>query len=183
MIILSEYELVENPLNGVFVRSGEQNFCPCCGGQLRVIGSRERKYINDAGERVTLIIRRLHCRGCKRVHHELPDILVPYKRYSSESIEAVVTGDTTLTVAADESTISRWRRWFWNLSNYFLGCLVSIATCLNRKPVEEESHLPKSPLQRIWQYVGDAPRWLARVVRSVVNANYWVHTRSAFLSG
>jgi hypothetical protein len=24
------------------------------------------------------------------VHHELPDILVPYKRYSSESIEAVI---------------------------------------------------------------------------------------------
>lgn len=108
---------------------------------------------------------------------------VPYKRYGSKSIEAVINGDTALSVSADESTIIRWKRWFWDLANYFLGCLISIAVRYIRNTVEEQSDLPRSPLQRIWQHVGDGPRWLARVVRSVVNANFWVHTRSAFLSG
>jgi hypothetical protein len=30
--------------------------------------------------------------------------------------------------------------------------------------------------------VGDAPRWLERIVRPIVNINLWLHTRSAFLS-
>jgi hypothetical protein len=129
------------------------------------------------------MIRRLQCVQCHRVHHELPDILVPYKRYGCESVEAVVNAEAELTVAADESTIYRWRRWFEWLSNYFACALHSIAIRFNPQSVEAGSELPQSPLQRIWQQVGDAPRWLARTVRPVVNANYWVQTRSALLSG
>jgi hypothetical protein len=165
-----------------FVRSGEQHRCPCCDGALKVIGSRKRGYINELGERVVLIIRRLRCETCKQVHHELPDILVPYKRYSSKSIEAVVTGEEMLSVGADESTISRWRKWFRGLANHFLGSLISIAYRYGKSAAEEKSELPGSLLQRIWCYVGDGPGWLARVVRPVVNANYWLQTRSAFLS-
>jgi hypothetical protein len=116
------------------------------------------------------------------LHHELPDILIPYKRYGSESIEAVITGDTALTVTADESTISRWRSWFNELALHFLGCLASIATLLGKGSVKETSCLSKSTLQRIWHYVGNATGWLVRVVRPVANINSWVHTRFAFLS-
>ena len=130
---------------------------------------------------MTLIIRRLRCERCNRVHHELPDILVPYKRYCRESIEAVVTRNVPLTVAADESTIFRWRSWFRGLVNHFLGCLASI-TIRNNNTVVDLIQLPQSSLQRIWCVVGDAPGWLARVVRPVANFNLWVHTRSAFLS-
>ena len=129
-----------------------------------------------------MIIRRLKCKGCGRVHHELPDILIPYKRYSSESIEAVITGDLELTVAADESTISRWRDWFISLASYFAGALISIAARYVKNAAEEPPGLPGSPLQRIWCHVGDGPGWLARVVRPVVNTNLWLQTRSAFLS-
>jgi hypothetical protein len=148
-----------------------------------VIGSRRRGFVNGAGERVVLVIRRLKCVGCGRVHHELPDILVPYKRYNSESIEAVITGDSELTVAADESTISRWREWFFSLASYFAGCLISIAARYVKNAVEDTPGLPRSPLQMIWYYVGDGAGWLARVVRPVVNTNLWIQTRSAFLSG
>jgi hypothetical protein len=165
------------------VRSGEQNFCPCCGKALKVIGSRKRNFINGTGERVVLIIRRLKCESCGRVHHELPDILVPYKRYNSESIEAVITDDASLSVAVDESTIYRWKHWFLAVANHFLGSLISIAIRFIEETAEHRSEFPQSPLQRIWQHVGEAPRWLARVVRSVANANLWVQTRSAFLSG
>lgn len=129
------------------------------------------------------MIRRLGCKPCKQVHHELPDILVPYKRYSSKSIEAVVTGEKDLSVVADESTINRWKRWFRALANHLLGSLISITARYLQGAAEERSELPGSPLQRIWCYVGDGPGWLARVVRPVVNMNLWVQTRSAFLSG
>ncbi|WP_092472327.1 DUF6431 domain-containing protein [Desulfotruncus arcticus] len=165
-----------------FVRSGEQNPCPCCGGTLKVIGSRRRSYIKDTGNINILVIRRLQCYNCGRIHHELPDILVPYKRYESKSIESVITSESLLTVMADESTIWRWRTWFSNLSGHFLGCLISISIRLGKETVESTCHLPKSTLQRIWHYVGDAPKWLARTVRPVANSNFWIHTRSAFLS-
>jgi hypothetical protein len=73
------------------------------------------------------MIRRLLCSVCNKIHNELPDLLVPYKRYESKSIEAVVSGDGSLTVAADESTISRWKRWFLTMPNYLAGALLSIA--------------------------------------------------------
>ena len=166
-----------------FVRSGEQNPCPICGGLLKVIGSRRRRYIDGLGERKVLMIRRLRCSICNKIHHELPDLLVPYKRYESKSIEAVVSGYGALTVAADESTISRWKRWFLAMSNYLAGALLSIAIRYGIETVEEVSDLPQSPLQRICRHVGYSAGWLARVVRSLVNANYWPYTRFAFLSG
>jgi len=169
------------PKKVFFVRSAEQNPCPCCNGRLEVIGSRRRKCINSAGDKIVLILRRLQCSNCERVHHELPDILVPYKRHCSESIEAVISGNTQ-SVAADESTMTRWRFWFYDLINHFLGCLISIAVQYCRNSVEVPSCLSKSPLQRIWHYVGDSCGWLARVVRTVTNSNNWIQTRSAFLS-
>ncbi len=160
---------------GVFlVRSGEQHYCPCCGGLLKAIGSRRRGYIKDTGEHVTLMIRRLGCKACKKVHHELPDILVPYKRYCSQSIEAVITGEKGLSVVADESTINRWKQWFKALVDYFLGCLISIAARFGKGAAKDRSELSGSSLQRIWSHVGDGPGWLARIVRPVANTNYWV---------
>jgi len=173
---------LKTPKREFFVRSEEQNSCPCCNGILEVIGSRKRKYLNEAGIKAVLIIRRLRCKGCRRIHHELPDILVPYKRYNRASIEAVVSKNATLSVAADESTLFRWRSWFRRLAHHFLGCLVSITIRYQSESVEEAIRFSKSPLQRIWYFVGDAPGWLARVVRPVVNLNLWIHTRSAFLS-
>ena len=138
--------------------------------------------MNGAGDTIVLVIRRLRCSNCSRLHHELPDILVPYKRYGSESVEAVITRNDNLTVTADESTIGRWRSWFLEMADYFVGCLESIAIRYSRETVEIVSRLPKSTLQKIRHHVGDAPGWLARIVRPVANSNLWVHTRSAFLS-
>lgn len=149
---------------------------------MRAFSSRRRGFIDSAGERVVLIIRRLKSDECGRVHHELPDILVPYKRYSSESIEAIIAGTSALSVAADESTISRIRAWFSGLADYFTGALLSIAARYTQSAAVKMPALPESPLQVIWHHVGDGPGWLARVVRSVVNANLWLKTRSAFLS-
>lgn len=145
-----------------------------------MIGSRERICITESGEKIVLIIRRLRCTQCRRIHHELPDMLVPYKLHVSDSIEAVVREDLTLSVSADDCTLGRWKSWFNAMVDYFQGCLKSIAIRFCRENAEDKSGLPKSKLQRIWQYVGNAPGWLARIVRPIVNTNLWVHTRSAF---
>lgn len=39
-----------------------------------------------------LVVRRLRCTQCRKIHHELPDCVVPYKRYESACVEQVVSG-------------------------------------------------------------------------------------------
>jgi hypothetical protein len=50
-------------------------------------------------------------------------------------------------------------------------------------PLERSSLCSETALQKIGRLVGDAPGWLDRIVRPIVNINFWLHTRSAFLSG
>jgi hypothetical protein len=174
MVIVSKFKLIENLKRIFFVRSGEQNLCPCCNGALKVIGSRNRKYIDNSGEQITLVIRRLRCCHCGRIHHELPNILIPFKRHCSDSMETVVAGNIKLTVAADETTLWRWRVWFQVMVKYFCGCLMAIIfqSKKGKETVEESIRLSRSPLQRIWYLVGDAPGWLAKVVRLIANLNF-----------
>ncbi|QQE77831.1 hypothetical protein GI364_18195 [Alicyclobacillus sp. SO9] len=144
-------------------------------------GSRRRGCIKSSGEKIQLIIRRMRCEGCKRIHHELPNLLVPYKRYEAESIEQVVTQEAPA-VGADESTLRRIRTWFEIWSVYATRCLASIAHRMEF-PVENGSN----PLQFSLQSIGQAEShqnngWLGKVVRPIVNMNLWVQTRSAFLS-
>ncbi len=111
-----------------FVRSAEILPCPCCGERLTIIGSRLRKCIKGSGETIILNIRRLRCVHCKQIHHELPDFIVPYKRYEVDCIENVVSDqDLTLDIATDECTLYRWKRWFETLSPYLAGCLISLS--------------------------------------------------------
>lgn len=164
------------------VRGAEPVPSPCCGERLKVIGSRLRYYINNSSESVKLNIRRLRCVQCSRIHHELPDLLVPYKRYDAESIERVVMNPTATDVPVDESTLHRWNSWVHTLAPYWLGCLASIVRRYGQDPVTPSSKDSQSALHRIGQVVGDAACWLARVVRPITNMNLWIHTRSAFLS-
>lgn len=126
------------------------------------------------------MIRRLRCETCRKIHHELPNILVPYKRYDAASIEQVVSQPNP-TVAADESTLLRLRQWFAAWSTYAVGCMDAVAHRFNL-PVKGWSNPSQSPLRTIGHYVGDADGWLARAVRPIANTYLWIHTRSACLS-
>nr|WP_254223113.1 DUF6431 domain-containing protein [Brevibacillus parabrevis] len=156
-----------------FVKSAEQVAAPCCGGCLCVVGSRPRAWFQSAGEKRKLIIRRLYCEMCGRIHHELPDILVPYKRYDAESIEVVVSEPTRTDIAADESTLYRWKCWFVAWAVYAAGCLESIAKRL-KLPVVEPSARPQTVLSLLGRFVGDAAGWLKRAVRPIANSHLWV---------
>ncbi len=49
----------------------------------------------EGGEKIFLLIRRLYCENCHRLHNELPDCLSPYKHYTSETISGVLDGIIT----------------------------------------------------------------------------------------
>lgn len=74
-----------------------------------MVGSRPKVWFKSSGEKVKLVIRRLYCEACRRIHHELPDRLVPYKRYDAENIEGAVSERPRTDIAADESTLRRWK--------------------------------------------------------------------------
>lgn len=164
-----------------FVRSKAQSICPCCNSQLKCIGSRVRKVKDSFGDIIKLRIRRLRCKTCNKIHHELPDLIIPYKRYDSNCIESVVTDDKATSVSADDSTLFRWKAWFKKSAHHFSGCMISIAIQTDKGSVKD-SYDSMSLLQRLWHYVGNAEGWLARVVRTIVNLNNWIHTRSAFVT-
>lgn len=130
------------------------------------------------------MIRRMRCEDCRKIHHELPDILVPYKRYSAESIEQVVSGTAPIDVAADESTLYRWHQWFQAWAPYAIGCIRSIAKRFHwETPERNSSNPPQAVLREIGREEGTPTGWLANIVRPIANIHLWVHTRSAFLSG
>lgn len=180
MISIAKYRLIwdKDSSNIYYVKSEENSVCPVCGNQeLKVIGSRKRGVLKGDDEVIFLIIRRLRCSDCKRIHHELPDILVPYKRYSSGVIEAIVD-DMSDEISCENSSIYRIKRWFQEVSGYIAGCLGAVAAQRGLEFTVTSCLVS----QRIKAYVGSEPGWLARVVRTVANTNNWLHTRSAFMS-
>jgi hypothetical protein len=159
-------------MQAFFIRSVGSKFCPCCLGELTVKGSRPRVWYQSSGERSKLIIRRLYCETCKKIHHELPDFLVPYKRYDAESIEGIVSVPARTDIAADGSTLARWRSWFLAWAVYAEGCLQSISIRFNQ-PVDGLSKGSQTALHSLGRYVGLADGWLSRIVHSIVNSLLW----------
>lgn len=134
--------------------------------------------IEYSGERKVLIIRRLRCLGCGRVHHELPDIIVPYKRYSSETIELILSPSDT---EADEypcelSTALRLKLWFFLLREYFRNTLISL-TFLYDYDIELGYEI--NEIIPCIDTRSGVTGWLKKLVRFLVNSGRWLHTRSA----
>jgi hypothetical protein len=138
-----------------------------------VIGSRKRVWYQSSGDRATLIIRRLYCKACAKIHHELPDLLVPYKRYDAESIEGALSELGDKDIAADESTLFRWKTWFLAFAVYAAGAMNALSLRFGL-PVASSSTRPSTALQSLGRFVGDAPGWLRRVVRPIANSNLWI---------
>lgn len=65
--------------------------CPCCGGDLYVHGTCKRN-LKVTGGKVTLRLRVMECSKCETTHREMPNGLVPYKRYSAEMLCAIFNG-------------------------------------------------------------------------------------------
>ncbi len=145
-----------------------------CHGTLRVDKAVTRQRRRPSGEIYQLILRQFRCDQCRRYHRELPDLLVPYKRYDAESIEAGLLNDPDTPVAADDSTLARWRRWFAGWSLTAAHGLQALAKRSGAGGADLIGSRPLPPLlHRLGPWVGDARGWLARAVRPLVNARLY----------
>ena len=166
MISISHYRQVH--LNGkIYIHSEEMSVCPVCSSMLQVIGSKHRKVIDQSGNKQTYVIRRLRCKKCKTIHHELPDLMVPYKRHCLQTIEQVVSSDSGMPTSSDISntsyhTVRRIRQWWSTVFAYFMGIMASLQFKFGCAPTATSR-----------------PR---NIIRAVVNTHNWVHTRSVMMS-
>ena len=163
MVITSNYEVWSDKKGRVHIRSKEKMTCPKCQGKLTVRDSKPRGVkFKDETEKTKLIIRRLYCKNCDSLHSELPDTVIPYKRHARETVEAIIDEEAeALSDEIENSTINRIRRWWRGVFLYFQSIMVS----LKAKYGMEFSPNPK----------------MAEIVRAVVNAHMWIHTRSAYV--
>ena len=75
----------------------------------------------------------MRCARCRRLHIELPDILVPNKHYAAEIIENVVDGVSTPDDLSTENypcerTMQRWKDWIRENIQQIDGYLKSICS-------------------------------------------------------
>ncbi|MBQ9902168.1 MAG: hypothetical protein IJM51_07260 [Clostridia bacterium] len=92
MVIIAQYHMVVNLFGETICKSEEEPVCPICQTKLKFRDWRRRISIKEGREVTWIMIRRLYCKKCRRLHNELPDILSPYKHYEAETIEGVVDG-------------------------------------------------------------------------------------------
>ncbi len=173
MVIIKHYSLECKENSVFFVKSREISHCPYCEGSFKVAGSRKRVLFRQDGTADRLMIRRLQCMECRRISHELPDLVVPYKRYESDVIsdaldESADPEDSCC--PAELSTIQKWKLWFFLLSGYFEA---SVRALMEFMDIKAFIRLPLYPLSQ------QADGWLKILVRNLVNSGRWRQTRSA----
>ena len=157
----------KNGIHVFRVRADEICFCPICTGELIKKGWRKRFLIRTKPgateddfypyEKICLLIQRHKCKNCGKIHHQLPDCIVPYKRYSLEIIEDIIKHPDTPSLI-DEETVKRILNWWVLMVAYIKGAALSVA-----KKYQTEISPDKK---------------LAEIVRILVNCNLWPGTRS-----
>ena len=157
VVIIIKYREEVNEEGVIYIISEEDSVCPVCVGVLAVIGIRKRGRINSAGDKEGLVIRRLRCKTCRKIHHELPDCLIPYKRHCAETVEKVVSGGVE-DICCDFRIEARIKAWWAAFRVYFENIRASLR-------MKYGAAFPPDPTPR-------------EIVRAVANANLWVHTRT-----
>ena len=118
------------------------------------------------GEKKTFSLRRMRCVRCKRLHIELPDILVPNKHYIAELIENVVDGVSTPDDLSTENypcerTMQRRKNWILKNRQQIDGYLKSICTRVSASGSE-----PSSIMKPVSWIKADASAFKATVRRN-----------------
>ena len=173
MVIIQNYTLEPRGDTSFSCKSREESHCLHCRGKFKVIGSRRRVLYQQDGSCIFLVVRRLRCLGCKKISHELPDIVVPYKRHEADTIACRLAGNPlqkAVCCPAESSTMNRWKHWFFYNQVYFEKSLLSIKKQTNRVPYP---FFPLSPLNR------QPEGWLRHLIYHLVNFDFWKQTRSA----
>lgn len=178
MVIIHDYWIDDKSKSDFFyIRSREEiSECPICGNTLKVVGSRKRVLIEHEGTKKKLIIRRLKCQHCNRIHHELPDTIVPYKRYSSEVVECCIC-DEKDALPCELTTIQKIKIWYFFLESHFESTFEALKILYKDHQELQREISMLLPLKKKRLHPDG---WLKKLVRIIVNSNRWVHTRFAF---
>ena len=158
MANISKYRLKQEG-EFYYVIALEASCCPICGEVLILRGYRKRtliELVDGYEQRIILIIRRLRCEKCNRIHHELPECVVPYKRHCAEIIEKITSGSGKKVF--EIRFISRIMAWWSAVLPYFLNILKTLA-------------------QKHGTFYQDTPAFNA-IIRAAVNSNNWVFAHS-----
>lgn len=174
MLLTTKHDYYKTLLSGTqkkfrffYVKSREISHCPYCEGSFKVIGSRRRVLFQQDGTSHQLVIRRLRCTECHRISHELPDKIIPYKRYESDVISEALREETIFEndfCPAENSTIKRWKLWFFLLHKYIEDVVRAFAEFLGSK------YFVRIPLYPLF---GQANDWLKLIVRNLINSGRW----------
>lgn len=172
MIIVSDYELSRNKDNHISCLSHEIHArCPDCSSELHYRDSRDRIWRTYIGKTLHILIRRLQCPRCHRFHNELPNILVPHKRYGTEVIENVV--DEVVTPDDEDTedypcvaTMERWKEWISRVTPAIDSTLRSTGCRL----LQFTDELLLSGVSLLGALRAHGREWLATVMHTIYNA-------------
>lgn len=128
--------------------------CPICQGSLKQYDRRIRKAIDNNAETKRYSLRRLRCQKCGKIHLELPDNLLPYKRYEAEVIEDAIATNNSC-VPSDQRTIKKIRRWYRQVKASLTGVWNRMVKSGFASPNEEPD--------------------LFLLVRTAVNSGFWTY--------
>jgi len=163
MISVSQCD--QNSNNGIIVVKGRETIsCPHCNGRLRVRGTCTRKVRAEFNTKVYRL-RVFQCtnENCRKTHRELPDFIVPYKRYGTETVfqYATCNGNNFYCEISTWLILKAWFRWF-----------ISYAQNILKSLELRYGFIPKPPVNQ------DLANFKF-LVRLVVNSNFWQQHRSA----
>ena len=95
--------------------SEDNLICPDCGAKLRKYDKVVRTVKTKRGEKIKLIIPRMYCKNCHKVHRVITEDIIPYKQYERAVIEGVREGFITPETLGfedfpSEKQMTRWLR-------------------------------------------------------------------------
>ena len=129
-----------------------------------MIGSRPRAVRKPDGVTIFLIIRRLRCCECGRVHHELPDKIVPYKRQDAECVARILVASYH---PCEISSIRCLRIWFGALKQAVLESLRLSSEIRQFKELltmsaSQSAKAMENLLKFLVRKAADSGRWILR---------------------
>jgi hypothetical protein len=136
-----------------------------------------RIVFRSEGARDLYRIRRLQCVICGRIHRELPDFILPFKNYSSPTVQETLDSSSLPDngCVADDSTMRRWRSSFELSKNVLQALLVSYYMSLTK------STMPLLRFENILSKIkAEQKHWLSFVLQLLINSGHRPHTGFAF---
>jgi hypothetical protein len=177
MVIVSSFKTIRNSSTGNYsIIADSPALCPLCNGRLAYRDSRRRGVMDLFGSVTVYLLRRLRCMVCKKLHTEIPDVIQPYKRYDSATIQRAIDGGPGLSpCVADDSTIRRWKSSFRESAPDMAQRLASLYAR------ETDGSVPAGAAPRILSGVMSGnDRWLPFVMALLINGGHKLYTRFAF---